>query len=85
MTSRKKVLQKIVIIGDQCVGKTSLMNRYVTREFTNQYNGEKGYFFCASFSLILVLHGISATIGADFLTTDISIDRHIVTMQVKLN
>lgn len=46
MTTRKEILQKIVIIGDPFVGKTSLMNQYVTREFTNQYNRKTVSFLC---------------------------------------
>lgn len=43
------------------VGKTSLMNQYVNRKFSNQYK---------------------ATIGADFLTKEVVVDDHLVTMQV---
>lgn len=42
MTSRKKILLKVILLGDPNVGKTSLMNRYVSQRFTNQY---KGMFF----------------------------------------
>ena len=85
MTSRKKVLLKVIILGDSglvfccllfksgftflicnffgfSVGKTSLMNQYVNRKFSNQYK---------------------ATIGADFLTKDVMVDDRMVTMQVK--
>ncbi|XP_045547603.1 ras-related protein rab7 isoform X1 [Salmo salar] len=100
MTSRKKVLLKVIILGDsglllvgcpthlQClqkvftlgfagiqifisscrpfipdirVGKTSLMNQYVNRKFSNQYK---------------------ATIGADFLTKEVMVDDRLVTMQI---
>ena len=37
MSSRKKVLLKVIILGDSGVGKTSLMNQYVNRKFSNQY------------------------------------------------
>ena len=36
MQSRKKVLLKVIILGDSGVGKTSLMNQYVNRKFSNQ-------------------------------------------------
>ncbi|CAF1162100.1 unnamed protein product [Didymodactylos carnosus] len=37
MATRKKVLLKVIILGDSGVGKTSLMNQFVNRKFTNQY------------------------------------------------
>jgi len=62
MASRKKVLLKVIILGDSGVGKTSLMNQYVNRKFSNQYK---------------------ATIGADFLTKDITLDdNRQVTLQI---
>lgn len=42
MTSRKKVLLKVIILGDSGVGKTSLMNQYVNRKFSNQYKATIG-------------------------------------------
>lgn len=53
MASNKKILLKVIILGDSSVGKTSLMNQYVNRKFSNQYK---------------------ATIGADFLTKEVTID-----------
>mmetsp|Transcript_36984 Transcript_36984/g.54307 ORF Transcript_36984/g.54307 Transcript_36984/m.54307 type:complete len:242 (-) Transcript_36984:244-969(-) len=60
---RKKVLLKIVILGDSGVGKTSLMNRYHSGKFTGQYK---------------------ATIGADFLSKEISVDggERLATLQI---
>jgi Ras-related protein Rab-7A len=43
------------------VGKTSLMNQYVSNKFTNQYK---------------------ATIGADFLTKEVTVEDRQVTMQI---
>uniref|UniRef100_A0A3Q4G5U4 RAB7A, member RAS onco family n=1 Tax=Neolamprologus brichardi TaxID=32507 RepID=A0A3Q4G5U4_NEOBR len=37
MTSKKRALLKVVILGDSFVGKTSLMNQYVNKKFSNQY------------------------------------------------
>ena len=45
------------------VGKTSLMNQYVNKKFSNQYK---------------------ATIGADFLTKEVTVDERQVTLQVRV-
>ncbi|MCP9261266.1 Ras-related GTPase [Dirofilaria immitis] len=58
---RKKALLKVIILGDSGVGKTSLMNQYINKKFSNQYK---------------------ATIGADFLSKDITVDDRTVTMQI---
>jgi Ras-related protein Rab-7A len=42
MASRKKVLLKVIILGDSGVGKTSLMNQYVNKKFSNQYRATIG-------------------------------------------
>jgi len=40
--SRKKVMLKVIILGDSGVGKTSLMNQYVNKKFSNQYKATIG-------------------------------------------
>ncbi|KCV68029.1 Ras-like protein Rab-7a [Fonticula alba] len=42
MSSRKKLLLKIIILGDSGVGKTCLMNQYVNRKFSTQYKATIG-------------------------------------------
>jgi len=42
MSTRKKVLLKIIILGDSGVGKTSLMYQYVNKKFSNQYKATIG-------------------------------------------
>ncbi|XP_062891240.1 ras-related protein Rab-7a-like [Mobula hypostoma] len=42
MALRKKVLLKVIILGDSGVGKTSLMNQYVNKRFSNQYKASIG-------------------------------------------
>ncbi|KAL7134761.1 hypothetical protein ABFS83_11G047400 [Erythranthe nasuta] len=42
MASRRRVLLKVIILGDSGVGKTSLMNQYVNRKFSNQYKATIG-------------------------------------------
>jgi len=39
---RKKVLLKVIILGDSGVGKTSLMNQYVNKRFSTQYKATIG-------------------------------------------
>ncbi len=40
--TRKKVLLKVIILGDSGVGKTSLMNQYVNQKFSTQYKATIG-------------------------------------------
>lgn len=40
--SRRKALLKVIILGDSGVGKTSLMNQYVNKKFSNQYKATIG-------------------------------------------
>uniref|UniRef100_A0A6A7G8J4 Ras-related protein rab-7a n=1 Tax=Hirondellea gigas TaxID=1518452 RepID=A0A6A7G8J4_9CRUS len=42
MSHRKKVLLKVIILGDSNVGKTSLMNQYVNKKFSQQYKATIG-------------------------------------------
>lgn len=42
MATKKKVLLKVIILGDSSVGKTSLMNQYVNKRFSNQYKATIG-------------------------------------------
>ncbi|ELP95054.1 GTP-binding protein YPTC5, putative [Entamoeba invadens IP1] len=60
-TKHKKVLLKMILIGDSGVGKSSLMNQFIEKTFTAQYK---------------------ATIGADFLTKEVSINGTAVTLQI---
>jgi len=61
MTHRKKALLKIIILGDSTVGKTSLMNMFVNKNFSAQYK---------------------ATIGADFLTKEITVNDKQISLQL---
>lgn len=42
MSHRKKVLLKVIILGDSGVGKTSLMNQFVNKKFSKQYKATIG-------------------------------------------
>lgn len=39
---RKKVLLKVIILGDSGVGKTALMNQYVNKRFSTSYKATIG-------------------------------------------
>eukprot|EP00992_Anisonema_acinus_P009421 TRINITY_DN5639_c0_g1_i1.p1 TRINITY_DN5639_c0_g1~~TRINITY_DN5639_c0_g1_i1.p1 ORF type:complete len:209 (+),score=52.89 TRINITY_DN5639_c0_g1_i1:55-681(+) len=41
-SGRKKVLLKVIILGDSGVGKTCLMNQYVNKKFDNRYKATIG-------------------------------------------
>ncbi|KAK3691541.1 Rab GTPase ypt7 [Vermiconidia calcicola] len=76
MSSRKKILLKVIILGDSGVGKTSLMNQYAQSAY--KMNGSPNVTqvnkkFSASYK---------ATIGADFLTKEVLVDDRLVTMQL---
>jgi len=51
-TSRKKLLLKVIILGDSGVGKTSLMNQYVTQRFSNQYKATIGADFLTKETMV---------------------------------
>ncbi|KAI4093243.1 MAG: hypothetical protein L6R37_007408 [Teloschistes peruensis] len=52
MASRKKVLLKVIILGDSGVGKTSLMNQYVNKKFSASYKATIGADFLTKEVLI---------------------------------
>jgi len=52
MSHRKKVLLKVIILGDSGVGKTSLMNQYVHKRYTAQYKATIGADFLTKELLI---------------------------------
>lgn len=60
------------------VGKTSLMNQYVNKRFSNQYKATIGTSLQRSAEKPM-LRGIT---GADFLTRELVVDDRVVTMQV---
>jgi Ras-related protein Rab-7A len=68
MTSRKKVLLKVIILGDSGVGKTSLMNQYVNKKFSNQYKATIGADFLTKEVMVddrIVTMQVSANRGRD--------------------
>ncbi|CAL9128182.1 hypothetical protein C4D60_Mb07t03600 [Musa balbisiana] len=42
MATRRRTLLKVIVLGDSGVGKTSLMNQYVHKKFTQQYKATIG-------------------------------------------
>jgi Ras-related protein Rab-7A len=73
MSHRKKLLLKIIILGDSAVGKTSLMQVFVNRKFNAQYKAT---------SLFLTRVEIMRKVGADFMTKDIIVDDKNVSLQL---
>jgi len=59
--AKKKVLLKLIILGESGVGKTAILNKYVNGKFIEDHK---------------------ATIGADFLTKELTLDDKIVTLQI---
>ena len=97
MASRKKVLLKVIILGDSGVGKTSLMNQYVNKKFSNQCAPSQpaslpptapapGHRWGSPFrpaARAAPPCRYKATIGADFLTKEVMVDDRLVTMQAR--
>jgi len=48
--TRKRLLLKIIILGDSGTGKTSLMNQFVNHKFSNQYKVLFCFLLTACFS-----------------------------------
>ncbi|GKV32472.1 hypothetical protein SLEP1_g41076 [Rubroshorea leprosula] len=42
MSIRRRTLLKVIVLGDSGVGKTSLMNQYVHKKFSQQYKATIG-------------------------------------------
>eukprot|EP00658_Telonema_sp_P-2_P072339 TRINITY_DN61490_c0_g1_i1.p1 TRINITY_DN61490_c0_g1~~TRINITY_DN61490_c0_g1_i1.p1 ORF type:complete len:215 (+),score=60.63 TRINITY_DN61490_c0_g1_i1:95-739(+) len=52
MSGRKRTLLKVIMLGDSCVGKTSLMNQYVNKRFNHQFKATIGAdFACKEITL----------------------------------
>lgn len=65
-SNRKRVLLKVIILGDSGVGKTSLMNQYVNSKFSTQYKATIGADFLTKDIVIdnkLVTLQVSSWIG----------------------
>uniref|UniRef100_A0A0E0HHC9 Ras-related protein Rab7 n=2 Tax=Oryza nivara TaxID=4536 RepID=A0A0E0HHC9_ORYNI len=51
-SSRRRTLLKVIVLGDSGVGKTSLMNQYVNKKFSQQYKATIGADFVTKEVLI---------------------------------
>ncbi|KAF2972607.1 hypothetical protein GQX73_g1039 [Xylaria multiplex] len=70
MASRKKVLLKVIILGDSGVGKTSLMNQYVNKKFSASYKATIGADFLTREVLVddrqVTMQSVSSRWGSQF-------------------
>ncbi len=62
---------KIVFVGDICVGKTSIMNRFIVNEFVEDYD-----------VIIFLILYFQATIGVDFATKMIEFRNNSIKLQI---
>ncbi|RUP44846.1 ras family-domain-containing protein [Jimgerdemannia flammicorona] len=68
-SSRKKVLLKVIILGNSSVSKTSLINQYVNKKFSNQYKATIGADFLMKEVMVndrLVMIQIWDTAGQEY-------------------
>ena len=70
-TSIMAIRYKIVFVGDICVGKTSIMNRFISNEFQEEYDVNKLYFII-----------FQSTIGVDFSTKMIEFRNNSIKLQI---
>ena len=68
---------KIVFVGDICVGKTSIMNRFISDEFFEEYDVILLYKYKINNNL-----KIQATIGVDFATKMIEFRDNTIKLQI---
>ena len=73
-TSIMAIRYKIVFVGDICVGKTSIMNRFISNEFQEEYDVN-------IFNFIFIII-IQATIGVDFSTKMINFRNNSIKLQI---
>ena len=66
---------KMVFVGDICVGKTSIMNRFISNEFQEEYDVIKNFLYFTFFK-------IQATIGVDFSTKIIEFRDNTIKLQI---
>lgn len=73
--------QKIVFLGDQGVGKTSLINRFLYQKFDN---AEKVVYLLFSFVFFLMefIFWEKPTIGIDFITRPVQIQGRTIKLQL---
>ena len=71
-TSIMAIRYKLVFVGDICVGKTSIMNRFISDEFHEEYD--------VNYFLLKII--IQATIGVDFATKMIDFRNNSIKLQI---
>jgi small GTP-binding protein len=68
----RSVRQKVVLVGDVSVGKTSIINRFIDNKFNETYN------VC----IIIFYHHLQPSIGVDFCSKQISFEDKCLKLQI---
>ena len=78
--SKRKVLMKLILIGDSGVGKSSLMNQFIENKFTGDYKATIGVDFLKK---EVVIGGVSVSLEIwDTGLFFILIIYHIISIQI---
>ena len=73
------VRYKLVFVGDVGVGKTSVMNRFITDQFTEEYDVKNNYIYN---NKIIIFNKNQSTIGVDFATKSIEYKDNSLKLQM---
>ena len=79
-TSIMTVRYKLVFVGDVGVGKTSVMNRFITDQFTEEYDVKNNFIYNNLYNNNI--HKNQSTIGVDFATKTIEYKDNSLKLQM---